>query len=203
MKWFIIEGSIGSGKSTILSELSKNTNVEVISEPVDIWENLKNDDNKSLLELYYKDPSKYSYLFQTMVFMTRIRKLETPQVKNVRISERSVWTDRYVFVKTMLKQKSMSFIEGKCYDEVYPWLLEKFLPKPDGIIYLQTDPQTCYERIKHRARDCEKAISLEYLEELHKNHEEWLNNWDSCPVIIINKNNDVGTTINMINEIIK
>ena len=46
--------------------------------------------------------------------------------------------------------------------------------KVDQIIYLRTDPEVVYERIKNRNRSEENTIPLQYLKELHKLHEEWL-----------------------------
>ena len=44
-----------------------------------------------------------------------------------------------------------------------------------GNIYIQTDPKISFERINKRNRDGEN-IPIEYLENCHKYHEEWLNN---------------------------
>ena len=46
--------------------------------------------------------------------------------------------------------------------------------KVDQIIYLRTDPEIVYERIKNRNRLEENTIPLQYLIELHNLHEEWL-----------------------------
>lgn len=53
-----------------------------------------------------------------------------------------------------------------------------------GIIYINTPPSVCAERIKHRARDGESNISIEYLTELHDAHQEWIGN-TGLPVIAI------------------
>jgi hypothetical protein len=55
---------------------------------------------------------------------------------------------------------------------------------PDGFIYLKADPDTCLSRLKLRSRTEEAAVSLEYLEDLHSKHEEWLINgahWGDRP----------------------
>ena len=46
--------------------------------------------------------------------------------------------------------------------------------KLDGLIYLSTDPKTCFQRKNKRDRTGENNIQLSYLENLHKRHEEWL-----------------------------
>lgn len=41
-------------------------------------------------------------------------------------------------------------------------------------MYLRTTPEVVYERIRQRARKEEKCVSLEYVKNVHKIHEEWL-----------------------------
>ena len=45
--------------------------------------------------------------------------------------------------------------------------------KVDKIVYLQTDPVLCSQRIKQRNREGED-INLDYLCKCHKYHEDWI-----------------------------
>jgi deoxyadenosine/deoxycytidine kinase len=201
-KWYIIEGNIGSGKSTLLQYLEKLDQVEVIPEPVDMWINIKDSQGKNLLDHFYSDMERYSYMFQAMVFKTRIQSTDVPQEKNIRFSERSIWTDRYVFGKQCIKDNKMNSIEKECYHFWFDWLENKFKPKPDGIIYVRCSPEKCMERIHKRGRSEENNIPLDYLKKLHNSHEEWLQNWKETPVIILDneKDDDWNTLINNIND---
>lgn len=38
---------------------------------------------------------------------------------------------------------------------------------------LRSKPETCFERLKIRARSEETNVSLEYLQSLHNRHEDW------------------------------
>jgi len=199
-KWFIIEGNIGSGKSTLLNKLSEQNNIEIIQEPVDKWLEIKDENNKNLLEYFYSDMERNSYMFQTMVFKTRVDALDKPQIKPFRYSERSIWTDRYVFGKMCLEDKKMNSIETSCYKYWFDFLEKKFNPNPNAIIYIRCSPQKCLERINERGRDEETKIKLEYLEKLHNSHEEWINNWKKTPVLIIDNEQD-NNWENMLNKI--
>jgi len=189
-KWFIIEGNIGSGKTTLINKLKSNNNYEVIEEPVSTWLSIKGDNDKNLLGLFYEDPTRYAYLFQTMVFKTRLQSLDHPQVKPFRFSERSVWTDKYVFGISCIESGKMNNLEKNCYYTWFDWLEEKFNPKPDGIIYVKTSPEKCLERIKHRHRSEEDSIPLDYLKELDDRHNNWILNWDKTPVLVIDNEED-------------
>lgn len=198
-KWFIIEGNIGSGKSTLLKILENLEEVEVIQEPVDKWLEIKDNNGKNLLQYFYDDMDRYSYMFQSMVFKTRVEALDKPQKKMFRFSERSIWTDRFVFGKMCVEDGKMNPIESACYKYWFNFLEEKFKPEPDGIIYVKCSPEKCLERIENRGRSEENKIPLEYLINLHQKHEEWFyNNENKTPVLIIDNEQD-----NNWNEIIK
>ena len=189
-KWYIIEGNIGSGKSTILKLLQKSPNIEVVQEPVDMWLNIKDDNNRNLLQYFYSDMERYSYMFQTMVFKTRLQSLEKEQTSPFRFSERSIWTDRFVFGKMCLEDNKMNQIESSCYKFWFDWLEEKFKPKPDGIIYIKCSSEKCLERITNRGRNEENTISIDYLNKLNKYHDEWFDNWKETPLLTIDNNED-------------
>ena len=44
--------------------------------------------------------------------------------------------------------------------------------QPNAYIYLRSDPEMCYNRIKKRGRESEKNIKLEYIKRIHELHEE-------------------------------
>ena len=199
---YIIEGNIGSGKSTVLCELSKNDKIEVFYEPLDAWNDIQDKDGKSLLDIFYEDPKRYSYLFQSIVFKTRLRYLEVEQKREIRLMERSILTDYNVFMKTLLEMDMMSDIERECYEQWYGWLKDKCFKNPTGIIYIRSTPETCMERIQLRNRSAEVKITLDYLKTIHDKHEKWLSEWNECPVYVVD--NPVGKPIaELANEINK
>jgi deoxyadenosine/deoxycytidine kinase len=189
-KWYIIEGNIGSGKSTLLNILNEMKNVEIVQEPVDKWLELKDTNNVNLLQHFYQDMERNSYLFQTMVFKTRVEALDKPQIENIRFSERSIWTDRFVFGRMCLEDNKMNSIESECYKHWFQFLESKFKPKPDGIIYIKSSPEKCLERISNRGRGEEDKIKLEYLQRLDTLHNEWFKNWKETPVLILDNDKD-------------
>jgi len=65
----VVEGNIGSGKTTFLEPFAKNHSdiVEVLSEPVEMWRNCQ---GHNLLKMMYDDPKKNSFQFQSYVQVT-------------------------------------------------------------------------------------------------------------------------------------
>jgi len=73
-----IEGNIGSGKSTLMDQLrAERADWVFIDEPVSLWSSLRNEDGDSLLQLFYKDRTRWSYTFQNCALLTRFQNIET------------------------------------------------------------------------------------------------------------------------------
>ena len=91
-----------------------------------------------------------------------------------------------------VEQGIMSEIEWKLYQDWFSWMIPKVNSEKHGenmTIYLQSNPETCYKRIKERARPEEKSVTLPYLRNIHTQHEQWLSNeTDSVKIIDANGN---------------
>jgi len=174
-KHLIIEGNIGAGKSTFLKIISSYLAIEPVFEPHQKWQKVGGDQN--LLDAFYKDIKRWAYTFQSYAFVTRVLELEQAEKNSGASSlvlERSVYSDRYCFAKNCYEMGLMSSLEWELYQEWFAWLVEGYTKKPDGFIYLQTDPGICHQRLKQRKRSEETEVSLDYLTKLHTKHENWL-----------------------------
>jgi len=196
-----IEGNIGSGKSTFI-KLLNDRGYTINLEPVDKWTSMKNNNGKNLLEEFYNDPGRYSYLFQSIAFRTRIKSITSNPSD---FTERSVFTDRNVFAKTCHESGKMNDLEWNDYCEWFDWLTDSFNIKPTGYIYLRAEPKISYERIKKRSRGGEENIPYDYLENLHIKHDDWLMNEKNVLVIDVNEEfeNDPDKLSEMVDKVKK
>ena len=179
----IIEGNIGSGKTTFLKpflsagECGPNPItdlVEVIPEPVSKWRNLH---GNNLLQLMYEDPKRWSLMFQSYVHLTMIQQhTNNLNCKPIRIMERSLLSARYCFNENLYKNGHLNRTEYAALSEWFDFLTtsSNLNFHVDQIVYLRTDPEVAYERIKKRARPEEKLMQFSYLKDLHDLHEDWL-----------------------------
>ena len=209
---FVIEGNMGAGKSTFLKIIEKNIDIDAIFEPANKWQ--AKDDQENLLHLFYKDIPRWAYTFQSYAFISRINALLKCQAESknnrTKILERSVYCDRYCFAKNCFESGFMTKMEWNIYKEWFSWLAERYSPRPQGFIYMQTTPQTCYDRMKRRSRSEEVGVSISYLTALHNRHEDWLvHQRGICeylakiPVLIIDCNEEFETNINIQRKHIK
>ncbi|KAG6738793.1 hypothetical protein POTOM_058415 [Populus tomentosa] len=178
---FCVEGNISVGKTTFLKRIVSDTIelrdlVEVVPEPIDKWQDV-GPDHFNILDAFYADPSRYAYTFQNYVFVTRVmqERESSSGLKPLRLMERSVFSDRMVFVRAVHEAKWMNEMEISIYDSWFDPVVS-VLPGliPDAFIYLRASPDTCHKRMMHRKRTEEGGVSLDYLRDLHDKHESWL-----------------------------
>jgi len=179
-KMFVLEGNIGAGKSTLLKLLGQHIpELTTIPEPTNKWQHIGDDDN-NILNLFYKDTKRWAYTFQSYAFISRVQTIldfQTTQPDNtISVLERSVYCDRFCFAKNCFEAGLMSELEWQIYKEWFAWLVENYVPRPTGFIYLRTTPNTCHARSLKRGRTEESDIPMPYFEALHKKHEDWLIN---------------------------
>lgn len=213
-----IEGNIAVGKSTFVKLLTKtHPEWQVATEPIATWQNVQaagtQKDSTSrrlgnLLDMMYQEPARWSYTFQTLSFMSRLKvQLEPTPGRllqadtSVRVFERSVYSDRYIFAKNLFENGSLSDVEWHIYQDWHSFLLQEFEDRLllHGFIYLQASPQVCMERLCQRGREEEKGIELAYLKQLHGQHEDWFINKTTklhfealrhVPVLVLNISED-------------
>jgi deoxyadenosine/deoxycytidine kinase len=185
-----IEGNIGSGKSTLLerlrNEYKDNQYVRFLREPVDEWEKIKDKDGNTMLQKFYANQEEYSFAFQMMAYISRLAIIRdtvrdiinisantnTNGKKFIIITERSLYTDKYVFAKMLYDQGKIEDVKYQIYLNWFDEFAKDF-PVND-VIHVNTDPSKCYERIHKRARVGEEVIPLAYLDSCHKYHNEFL-----------------------------
>ena len=197
--WFIIEGNIGSGKSTLCRMLrdeaqSSGNEIEVVLEPVDKWRDTKHDESgKNILECFYVDQPRWSYSFQTYTFLTRMEDVMRRQSKPIRYIERSIYTDKLVFARSLYHNGKMDSLEWNMYNRWFDWLSEECFEKvnrPSGFIYIRANPDTSYQRMLKRERSEEKCVPLDYLKIISDYHDEWLCREEQQDVLVIDVDAD-------------
>jgi len=195
-----IEGNIGSGKSTLVNDLQKyfknkgitNDKVVFLQEPVDIWNTIR-DNTGTILEHFYKDQEKYSFPFQMMAYISRLSKLRETINKYpnaIIITERSLYTDKYVFAKMLYDDNKIDEI---CYQIYLKWFNDFIgdLPKHE-FIYIKATPEKCMERIIKRNRTGE-TIALDYLKNCCDYHDKMLSMHECYSELTLDGNIDMGS----------
>jgi deoxyadenosine/deoxycytidine kinase len=183
-----VEGNIGAGKSTFIEQFQNMTNITIFQEPIDNWQNIE---GYNILKLLYENPLKYQTLFQFYVLLSFFEH----QISNsapIKLIERSLYSAYFVFFKR--KNINKNSLEYIVLDKWFNFMINNCIDKLHMIIYLRTDPEIAFKRMKARNRDEEKNITLEYIKNIHDLHENWLNKEIHTsmhiPVLVIDANKE-------------
>ena len=219
--FYSFDGNIGSGKSTVVSNLKSavcnkendksNKNNEnnkniyyFLQEPVDEWNTICDTSGTNILTKFYANQEKYSFAFQMMAYISRLAQLKETiseiindknfSLKNKYIvfTERSVFTDKNVFAKMLYDSGKIEDIEYQIYNKWFDNFIKE-LPQIK-YIYIQTSPDIAYERILKRNREGE-SIEKEYICSCHNYHEDWLIGNSEKNLKIINGNNNTDSVL--------
>jgi len=193
-----IEGNIGSGKSTLIQHLTKkwvDKKIIFLKEPVDEWEKIKDEQGITILEKFYENQEKYSFSFQMMAYISRLKLLKDV-IENKKedesiiiITERSLYTDKMVFAKMLYDNKKIEHINYLIYLNWFDTFIKDF--PLDKIIYIKATPEICLSRIIKRSRQGEGNIPLDYLKQCHEYHENMINYLDDVNKLILDGDIDI------------
>lgn len=179
--YFFIEGNIGATKSTLLTALAdhlphvqRTAAVVCVPEPVADW--------SVVLPLFYSDISRWALTFQVHAMSTRVaavrRAIDAAAATHDTVCvvcERSVFTDRHVFVEMLHAGGHLTDAEHQMYVTAFDFYSQFMYPgRIGGVVYMDTAPDACLRRIRARGRPAEAGMTLEYLTALDAAHERAL-----------------------------
>lgn len=200
MKYVSIEGNVGAGKTTFVrkaadyhrekkkarpgqpQQLSPNLHVPlegvdaVLEEPVNDW--------ISVLGDFYENPSRFSLSLQLKILFSRAKQLRDT-IGNVAVTERCIDSSSGVFVPVLCEDGMMSAQEFDIYQECLSMTRQMYLHELVGVVFINTSPSTCYERIIKRNREGESGVTLDYLMRLHEQYLSWISKLKSVGVPVI------------------
>jgi deoxyadenosine/deoxycytidine kinase len=194
-KFIVIAGNIGAGKTTLVQILSEKLNFTPFYEP--------HEENPYLAD-FYENMTRWSFHSQAY-FLTRRLKIhkELLTAEGSVVQDRSVYEDAEIFARNLYLQGDLSARDYGVYQDLYH-ILASLLPPPNLMVYLRATVDTLMDRIAKRGREYETGISREYLARLNSLYENWMNNFDQCPVLIINSDDlDLVSSSEHIEQVVR
>jgi deoxyadenosine/deoxycytidine kinase len=172
----VVAGNIGTGKTSLTERIGARLGWKTAFESVS--------DNPYLPD-FYRDMKTWSFHLQVFFLGHRSDQyLELAHEPVSAILDRSIYEDAYIFARALHHMGNLTERDYKAYRKLYE-LVVKNLPSPDLLIYLRAPIDILMKRIQERARNIETGISAEYLTLLDSYYDDWLQNFDLCPVLTI------------------
>ncbi|MER1987969.1 MAG: deoxynucleoside kinase [Solibacillus sp.] len=176
-----IAGTVGVGKSTMTKALADGLNFRTSFEKVD---------TNPYLDKFYDDFEKWSFHLQVYFLAERFKEQKRIfEYGGGFIQDRSIYEDTGIFAKMHFDKGTMSPTDYETYTNLFEaMVMTPYFPHPDLLVYLEGPVDDIIGRIQERGREMEQQTPSNYWYEMHGRYEDWINNFNSCPVLRLDIN---------------
>lgn len=176
-RYIVVEGPIGSGKTTLARRLATHLGAAMLFEDPDA---------NPFLPGFYQDPARHALPAQLFFLFQR-----SNQVRDLAQSDlfRGVTVADFMLEKDPLFARlNLNDDELALYRQIYDHLKPQ-APQPDLVIYLQAGTETLIERVRRRSTTYERTIPDDYLLRLADVYARFFHHYDAAPLLIVNSDN--------------
>lgn len=178
-----IEGVIGAGKTTLARMLSERLGARLVLEKFE---------ENPFLPKFYEDPERFA--FQTQIFFLLSRYRQQQDLFQADLFHSHVIAD-YIFEKDKIfAYLTLQDEELKLYESLLS-SIEKNIPQPDLVIYLQSSVDRLMRNIRMRGREMEESMSEDYIKELNEAYNYFFFRYKAAPLLIVR-----STDIDFVNK---
>ena len=174
VKYIVVEGPIGVGKTSLAKILANEFQARTICERIE--------DNPFLPKFYQ---SRETYAFQNQTFFLLNRYQQQMELAQHDLFNQNTIAD-YLFAKDQIfATLTLSAEELNLYQQIYA-LLNTRVAKPDMVVYLQARPEVLYKRVKKRDKKYERSVTFDYLTEVAQAYNQFFFHYDETPLLVVN-----------------
>lgn len=174
INYVAVEGAIGAGKTSLAELLAQKTDARLI---------LEETEQNPFLPDFYKDKRRYA--FQIQLFFLLSRHKQQQELFAIDLFHKKVVSDYFFDKDRIFASVNLDEREFHLYEKLLS-ILEKDIPKPDLVIYLQTSSEVLLERIKERGRSFERNMDLDYIRALNEAYNYYFFHYSKSPLLVVN-----------------
>jgi deoxyguanosine kinase len=172
--YIVIEGPIGSGKTTLAKMLADKFSTALLSEKAEA---------NPFLPRFYQDAKRYA--LPTQLFFLFQRSRQIADMTQLDMFAKPTVADFFLEKDPLFAKLNLDEEEYALYHQIYTHL-QLQSPKPDLVVYLQTPVDALADRIKERNVSYEQEIPYEYVQRLADAYGEFFHTYDASRLLIVN-----------------
>jgi deoxyguanosine kinase len=177
LRFLVIEGNIGAGKTTLATRLSEQLNAKLILEQFA---------DNPFLPKFYADKEKFSFPLELSFLADRYSQIKK-EVLHPELFKTMMISDYYFTKSAIFAQNTLQKDEYRLFRRLFNIVFES-LPKPDLYVYLHLSVENLIKNIRKRGRDYEQQMDPQYLETIQQGYFEYFRQVTQFPVVIIDTN---------------
>ena len=176
--YIVVEGNIGSGKTSLVEMLTKKFSAHAIYEEFS---------DNPFLPKFYEEPEKHAFPLELSFLAERYHQLKK-ELNTRNLFHENIISDYYFIKSLIFAEITLPEDEFDLYKKLFHIIHQK-LPQPDLLIYLYSDVERLQKNIIKRGRDYESQISDTYLKKIHKGYFTFFSQQNDFPVLMLNLTN--------------
>ncbi len=178
MRFLVIEGNIGAGKTTLAKMFAEEMNAQLVLEQFA---------DNPFLPKFYNDQERYSFPLELSFLADRYYQIKK-QVFNPELFHSLIIADYFFAKSAIFAQNTLKDDEYRLFRQIFDIVFES-MPKPDLYVYLHSETNQLLRNIKLRGRDYEQNISAGYLEKIKFGYFTFFKQISTFPVLVIDISN--------------
>lgn len=177
IRFLVIEGNIGAGKTTLATKFSEDLNAKLVLEQFA---------DNPFLPKFYADKERYSFPLELSFLADRYNQIKR-EVLHPELFQQLLISDYYFTKSAIFAGNTLQKDEYRLFRKLFNIVFES-LPKPDLYVYLHLSTENLINNIRKRGRDYEQKIDPEYLETIQQGYFSYLKQITQFPVLILDTN---------------
>lgn len=188
----VIEGNIGSGKTTLAMKMAELFDARLILETFE---------DNPFLPKFYEDNERYAFPVELSFLAARYRQLKEIQEKD--LFHRFTISDYHFFKSLIFASETLLQDEYKLYRQLFD-IVSEMVPIPDLYVYIHRPTDVLLDFIAKRGREYEKSIDAEYLKKIQDGYFRFFKDHPELPILVVDVGNlDFENSDVVFREVIK